>query len=406
MASFDYIMIDQKGKERKGSMEGDSIEKVTAVIKSEGFIPLSVKEQNMLTKDIHFHIGGAIKSRDLCIFCRQFGSVLTAGISVIRALQMIGKQTDNIILRDAIREVGTLVEKGETLTDSMRRYNKVFPPILINLVEAGEASGNLTIAFERMAAHFEKEAKLKSIVKQAMIYPIIVCIVAIATICVMMIVVVPNFIRMFSQLDSELPAITLIVVHISNFMVKKWWLLLIILFIVIAGFRVFKNSPSGEVLLSKLSLRLPLIGKLIIKTSSARLMRTLSTLITAGISLIDALEITAKTMDNVVVKNCLLNARDEISKGVPLSQPLEFSGIFPPMVYDMIRIGEETGSMEQMLDKAADYYDEEVEAATKALTTVIEPLVIVILALLVGAIIMAVMAPMLQLYGSIKKAAA
>lgn len=404
MASFDYVIIDPKGKEKKGSITGDNKEKVTATLKAEGFIPLSIKEQNLMTKDINFDILNGVKPRDLSIFCKQFNSILSAGVTVIHALQMLSEQTEKKVMKNAIREMQLLVEKGETLADSMGRQKKVVPPILVNMVEAGEASGNLEIAFDRMAVHFEKDAKLKSIVKQAMIYPIIICIVAILAICVMMVVVVPNFVSMFDDMDAKLPAITQLVVNISNFMVKRWWLLLLFLIIIIAGINVFKKSPNGNELLSKIGLKLPLFGKLIVKSSSARLMRTLSTLITAGIPLISALEITARTMDNVIVKKCLMNASEEVARGVPLSQPLEFSGIFPPMVYHMIRIGEETGNMEQMMDKAADYYDEDVEATTKALTTILEPIIIVILALLVGTIIMAIMSPMLSLYSSIEGA--
>lgn len=404
MASFEYVIIDQKGKEKKGSMEGTNIEKVTAALKAEGWIPLSVKEQNILNKDINLSIGSGIKPRDLSMFCRQFNSILAAGVTVISALQMLTVETDNKVLKGAIKAVQAAVEKGETLADSMRIQDKIMPPILVNMVEAGESSGSLEIAFERMAVHFEKEAKLKNLVRQAMVYPIVVCLVAIGAICVMMTVVVPNFISMFEDMDTELPAITQFVVGISNFMVSKWWVLLLIVGLTIAGIIAFKRSPMGSQFFGRLALSIPLFGTLTIKSSSARLMRTLSTLITAGIPLIDALEITAKIMDNVIVKQCLLNAKEEVARGVPLSQPLEYSGIFPPMVYHMTKIGEETGNLEGMLDKVADYYDEEVEVATKALTSVLEPLIIVLLAVVVGVIIMAIMSPMLSLYSSIENA--
>jgi type IV pilus assembly protein PilC len=363
-----------------------------------------VKEQNILNKDINLSIGSGIKPRDLSMFCRQFNSILAAGVTVISALQMLTVETDNKVLKGAIKAVQAAVEKGETLADSMRIQDKIMPPILVNMVEAGESSGSLEIAFERMAVHFEKEAKLKNLVRQAMIYPIVVCLVAVGAICVMMTVVVPNFISMFEDMDTELPAITQFVVGISNFMVSKWWVLLLIVGLTIAGIVAFKRSPMGSQFFGRLALSIPLFGNLTIKSSSARLMRTLSTLITAGIPLIDALEITAKIMDNVIVKQCLLNAKEEVARGVPLSQPLEYSGIFPPMVYHMTKIGEETGNLEGMLDKVADYYDEEVEVATKALTSVLEPLIIVLLAVVVGVIIMAIMSPMLSLYSSIENA--
>lgn len=402
MASYEYVIIDQKGKEKKGSMEGPTVEKVTQTLKAQGFITLSVKEQNILNKDINVSIGNGIKPRDLSIFCRQFKSILGAGVTVISALQMLSEQTENKIMRAAIKEVQASVEKGETLASSMRLKDKVFPPILVNMIEAGEASGSLEIAFERMATHFEKDAKLKSLVRQAMIYPLVICFVAVGVIIVMMTIVVPNFISMFDDLDTELPAITQFVVGISDFIIQKWWLMLMIFFASLIGIMAYKKSHSGSVFFGKLALKLPLFGKLTIKSSSARLTRTLSTLITAGIPLIDALDITAKTIDNVIVKECLNNTKEEVARGIPLSQPLEASGIFPPMVYHMTKIGEETGNIESMLDKVADYYDEEVEVATKALTTVLEPLIIVLLALIVGTIILAIMAPMMTLYSSIE----
>lgn len=404
MPSFEYVVIDQKGKEKKGSMEGLNEEKVTAVLKEEGLIPLSVKEQSLLKRDINFNIGNPIKPRDLSVFCRQFTSIVNAGVTVISALLMLSEQTEKKEMKNAIKEVQISVEKGETLANSMRAVSKVFPPILINMVEAGEASGSLEIAFERMGSHFEKDAKLKNLIKQAMIYPIVVCLVAIGAICIMMTVVVPNFIKMFDQIDTELPAITKIVIGISNFMVSKWWLLLLIVGLAITGITLFKRNDTGKIFFGNLALKLPLFGTLTIKASSARLMRTLSTLIAAGIPLIEAIDITARTMDNVIVKKCLMNAKEEVARGVPLSQPLERSGIFPPMVYHMTKIGEETGNIEAMLDKVADYYDEEVETATKALTSVLEPLIIVILAVVVGVVIMAIMSPMLNLYSGIENA--
>ncbi len=404
MASFEYVIIDQKGKEKKGSMEGTNIDKVTAALKAEGWIPLSVKEQNLLNRDINLNIGSGVKPRDLSVFCRQFNSILAAGVTVISALQMLTEETENKIMKNAIKEVQASVEKGETLADSMRIQDKIFPAILVNMVEAGESSGSLEISFERMAVHFEKDAKLKNLVRQAMIYPLVVCLVAIGAICIMMTVVVPNFISMFEDIGTELPAITQFVVGVSNFMLQKWWLIILVVASLVTGIIFIKKSPTGSEFLGHFALNLPLFGSLTIKSSSARLMRTLSTLITAGIPLIDALEITARTMDNVVVKKCLMNAREEVARGVPLSQPLEYSGIFPPMVFHMTKIGEETGNLEGMLDKVADYYDEEVEVATKALTAVLEPAIIIILALIVGVIIMSVLMPMLSLYNSLDNA--
>ena len=405
MANYDYTAVAANGKEKKGSMEAANADKVREALKAEGLVPITIKEQNILSKDINISIGASVKSRDLSVFCRQFGSIINAGVTVVEALQMLYEQTENKSMKNAIREVMRSVEKGESLAEGMRSQEKIFPQILVNMVEAGEASGKLEISFERMAVHFEKDAKLKALVKKAMIYPVVICVVAIGVIIIMMTFVIPNFMGMFEELDQELPGITLLVIGISNFMVAKWWLLLLIVAGLIAAVIYFKGTDAGRMFFGKLALKLPAFGNLTTKSSSARLTRTLSTLLTAGLPLIDAIDITARTIDNEIVKRSLMDAKDEVARGIPLSQPLEASGLFPPMVFHMMRIGEETGNIEGMLDKVADYYDEEVENATEALTAVMEPLIIVILAVVVGTIIMAIMSPMLGMYSAIENQA-
>lgn len=399
MPSYEYVVVDKNGKQRNGAMDAADPEKLKATLKADGLIPISVKEQSILNKDINFG-SKKVKPRDLSVFCRQFNSILSAGVTVISALQMLSEQTESKLLKEAVKGVQMDVEKGETLADAMRNQEEAFPSILINMVEAGEASGSLEIAFERMAVHFEKDARLKSMVKKAMVYPVVVLSVAIAVVIVMLLVVIPQFETMFSQLGSDLPGITKFVVSASEFLKIWWWLLIAIIAAIVVGIRVYKRTPNGEVLFSKMMLNLPLFGKLTIKSSSARLARTMSTLLAAGISLLDAVEITARTMTNAIVRKSLEEAREEVARGVPLSTPLAVSEVFPPMVNHMTRIGEETGNIEGMLEKIADYYDEEVEHATQALTAAMEPLIIVVLAVLVGFILFAIYTPMLSLYSA------
>lgn len=401
---FDYIAIDPKGKEKKGSMDGADEEKVRAALKEQGFIPLSITKQTILTKEISLGLGKAVKPRELAVFCRQFNSILAAGVTVISALHMLGEQTENKKLKNAIEEVRVGVEKGETLAEAMGEQPHIFPAILVNMVEAGEASGSLDVSFLRMALQFEKDAKLNAMVQKAMIYPIVVCVVAIVVVILMMAFVIPNYVAMFEDIGSELPWITVFVINVSNFVRSKWWLMLLVAAAAGTGFAFFRKTQGGKLFLGQLGLKLPLFGTLTVKTISAKLSRTLSTLLTSGLSLMSAVEIVAKITTNEVVKRCLFDAREEIGRGVPLSQPLEASGLFPPMVYHMTRIGEETGSMENMLDKIADYYEEEVETATAALTAALEPMVIVVLGVIVGTIVMAIMMPMLSLYGGIENA--
>ena len=398
MASFGYEAINAKGATVRGSVEADNIDKATAMLKSQELIPVSVKEQDALTKDMSFaFLSKKPDARAFSVFCRQFVSMAQAGVSLIDSLNMLSDQTENKVLRDAIRDVQTEVEKGESLTVAMRKQ-KIMPPLLCSMVEAGEASGSLDIAFDRMATHFEKDAKLKALIKKAAIYPIIVIIVAIAVVIVMLRMVIPTFADMFKDMDMDLPAITQGVIKLSDFIGEKWWLLIIIVVGLVVGIRAFKKSSYGEMVFAKAGLRMPLFGSLTVKNSSARLARTLSTLLAAGLPLVEATGITADTMDNKIIKDALIAAKDEIVQGTPLSVPLKQCGLFPPMVYQMTRIGEEAGDIEGLLEKLADYYEEEVEAATASLMAAMEPMIIIVLAGIVGTLIGAVLAPMAKMY--------
>lgn len=400
MATYEYVVVDKSGKQKKGNMEAQTPERVKEFLKNEGLIPISVKEQSFLNKDLN--IGSKkVKPRDLSVFCRQFNSILSAGVTIINALQMLSEQTENKVLRQAIKEVQIDVEKGESLTAAMAKQNETFPPLLIHMVEAGEASGSLEIAFERMAIQFEKQAKVNGMVKKALMYPIAVLVVAIVVVIVMLIVVFPQFEEMFADLGSDLPAITKIVTSMSQFVQDFWWLLLAIVVVAFLGIRTFAKTADGQILFSKLSLNMPMVSNLTIKSSSATLARTLSTLLAAGIPLVDAVNIVAKVISNAIVRNALENCEEEIKRGVPLSVPLQESGVFPPMVCHMTKIGEETGNVEDMLGKIADYYEEEVENATAALTSMLEPLMIVVLGVLVGFILLAIYMPILSMYSAV-----
>ncbi|WP_167954729.1 type II secretion system F family protein [Anaerosporobacter faecicola] len=401
MASFSYVVIDKKGKESKGAMEAINEEKVNRSLRAAGYIPISIVPQNVFTKDINVSIGNPIKARDLSAFCRQFCSILSAGVSITTSLHMLEEQTEKKVMKQAITSVRENVERGETLADAMRRQGKVFPPILINMVEAGETSGSLEGSLERSAIHFEKEAKLKALMKKAMIYPTVVACVAVLVIIIMLSYVIPKFLTMFSQMNVEMPLPTRMVIAMSEFMQHKWYVVILVVTVVILAIKGFQTLPNGERLFAHMALRIPLFGKLKKKNACARLARTLSTLTRSGISLIDAVEITARTMENVELKQILLNAKEEVARGIPLSLPLKESGIFPPMIYQMISIGEETGNLEDMLDCVADYFEEEVEMGTESLTTILEPLIIVFLALIVGFLVISIMLPMVTVYKGI-----
>lgn len=398
MAGFSYVAIDIQGKEKKGKMEAPDKDRVFHTLKAEGFYPISIKELGKLNREINIDITNSVKPRDLSVFTRQFVSILKAGVPIVSTLEMLVEQTENKKLREAIKKTQFMVEKGEHLADAMRNQGKIFPPILINMVEAGESSGSLEVALSRMSIHFEKESKIKALVKKALVYPVMLGIISIGVIVLMLAFVIPSFTGMFADMDMKMPAATMAIIHISDFIVTRWYIIVGILFAIIIGIIVFKNTNTGEHFFAKLGLRVPLFGKLIVKSASARFTRTLSTLLAAGIPLMDAVDITARTMDNILIKEMLINSNSEIARGIPLSMPLKASRIFPPMVYHMIKIGEETGNLENMLTTIADYYDEEVEVATQSLTAAIEPLIIIVLAVVVGGLVLAIIQPVFSMY--------
>lgn len=401
MPGFSYVAVDKRGKEKRGSLEAETRERALEQLKAEGLIPVSVREQGALNKEIDFSIGKKVKPRDLSVFCRQFVSITQAGVPMKEALQMLSEQTENKWLKRAISEVLLNVEKGNTLADSMRSQPDIFPPMLVNMVEAGEQSGSLEMAFSRMAVHFEKEAKLKATIKKATIYPIILVIAAIGVIAVMLLFVIPIFIDMFADLDIEMPALTMFVMNSSKWMTSHWYVLLAIIVGVVVAYKLIYKTTQGRLTIDRIKMKMPLFGKLTVKTACSQFARTMSTLLMSGISTIDALETTSKIVNNIHYTNAMLKAREEVMKGVPLSEPLEASGIFPPMVYHMTGIGEETGNVEEMLEKMADYYDEEVEMTTQSVLAAMEPIIILFMALIIGTLVIAVISPIASMYNGL-----
>ena len=401
MPGFSYVAVDKRGKEKRGSLEAETRERALEQLKAEGLIPVSVREQGALNKEIDFSIGKKVKPRDLSVFCRQFVSITQAGVPMKEALQMLSEQTENKWLKRAISEVLLNVEKGNTLADSMRSQPDIFPPMLVNMVEAGEQSGSLEMAFSRMAVHFEKEAKLKATIKKATIYPIILAIAAIGVIAVMLLFVIPIFIDMFADLDIEMPAITMFVMNSSKWMTSHWYVVLAIIVGVVVAYKLIYRTTQGRLTIDRIKMKMPLFGKLTVKTACSQFARTMSTLLMSGISTIDALETTSKIVNNIHYTNAMLKAREEVMKGVPLSEPLEASGIFPPMVYHMTGIGEETGNVEEMLEKMADYYDEEVEMTTQSVLAAMEPIIILFMALIIGTLVIAVISPIASMYSGL-----
>lgn len=398
MPEFTYLAQDANGKEKKGNIIADTKEIAIQNISAEGLIVLKLNESNVLTREIDITFGKVVKSRDLSVFCRQFNSMLGAGVTIRGALEMLSSQTENKYLAKAIRTVEADILKGENLADAMSKHKKIFPDIMINMVRAGEASGKLEIAFDRMANHFERATKTEGMVKKAAMYPIIVAIVSIIVVVFMLVKVIPSYVEMFDSMDMELPGITLAVIAMSNFIVNYWYILLAIIIAIVLLIHFYKKTDNGKLFFAKIALKLPLFGKLNNKTACSLFARTLSTLIYSGLPLVDALDITADTLQNEVYKRVVKQAVDDVAQGIPLSTTLKRSGVFPPMVDYMIGIGENTGELEEMLEKLADYYDEEVQMTTETVMAALEPMIVLIMAALVIVLIAAVMSPMISMY--------
>jgi len=398
MPVYSYVAINKQGKEKKGSFEADSIEDVRKMLRLEGSIPLQVYEQSAINKDLSFSLGKPVKIRELSVFCRQIGSLLSAGVVIIQALGMLSKNTENKRFAKVIKKVQQSVEKGETLADSMMEHKNIFTSFMIHMIKAGEASGNLDAAFVRLADHFDNEAATKSKVKKAMIYPIAILVVMVGVIFVMMLFVVPNFSEMFAGMGTDLPKITQMIINMSNYFTKRWYLIIGVVILIIVALQMFSKSETGKMIFGRLALTMPLFGKLTVKSSTARFARTISTLISTGVPMMEALDITSRTIDNTIIKKAILSVKDDVSKGSSLSAPIASVKVFPDLVSDMIAIGEETGDLDGMLVNLANYYDEEVKVATDSLLEIMQPLIIVVMAAIVGVFVAAMMSPIMKMY--------
>ena len=399
MAQFNYKAIDKNGKAKKGTVDASDREKAQEKLKSEG---LSVTELNDAGESRgSVTLKKKVKARDLSILCKQMVSILNAGVTVITALDMLAEQMDNKVLRNALVESKMHVEKGGSLSDSFRLNPDVFPPIMINMVAAGESSGSMETSFDRLSTHFEKDDALKGKIKGALTYPIMVLIVAVLVIIVVMIMVIPNFVGMFSDMGVQLPFMTRVMMAGSNFILHKWYILLVVIAAVVFGIKMFKATPAGELFFAKIAINMPIFKNLTIKSNAANFARTLSTLMAAGIPMLDAIEQVSKMMSNKIFRDGLMDAKTQVAKGLPLSKPLKDMDVFPTMLVQMVKIGEETGNIEDMMDKIAELYDREVDLASESLTQAMEPLTMVVMAGIVGCIVAAVYGPILSMYGEI-----
>ena len=399
---FAYVAYGPNGKQIRSTIEAASEEAAARTLKGKGYTIVSLEKAGALNKNISFSIGGKPTARDMSVFCRQFCAIVDAGVPVVQALGMLSEQTENKMLQGAIAGCKDSIEKGSSLADAMKNYPKVFTNLFVMLVEAGEASGSLTKSFDRMGSQYEKTHALKNMIKKVSIYPIVLLIVTFIVAIVMLVKVVPMFKDMLDQLGTELPGITKFMLALSDWMQKYWWVLILVIVAIIVVLRLLKSKEDTKRVLDSIRLKIPKFNTLAIKTAAASFARTLSTLLSSGIPMIEAIGITANTMDNICFKDALNEAKNSVSMGSNLSTPIKATKRFPPLVHHMISVGEDTGNIDGMLDRTADYYEEEVKEATEQVMALLEPLVIILLAGVVGSIVLSIIMPMASMMGGME----
>ncbi len=397
MPTYQYEAISASGKKVKKKIEANSPDAARNSLRSAGYTLLSLKELGALQKDIDLPFLGKPKAKDLALFCRQYVSVLRAGVPVSQALALVGQQTENKKLRKAVRDMQTDVEKGYSLAATVRKQSSIFGNMMANMVAAGEESGGLENAFNQMGDYYEKTRRTRAAVSKVMIYPIILLVVMVVVLIVMMVKIIPNFTKSFESMNVELPALTLAVVHFSEFCQKWWWLMILVAGGLVVLLSLYAKTNSGRHVFGWLARKLPVLGSLTVRSSCALLTRIMSQLLGAGVSLTDTLVLAGNNMKNVYFQEAVSTAHALVIEGRALSASLRSTEIFPPMVYNLVGVGEETGDLEGMLSKVADYYDEEVEEATQRLMALLEPLIILFMGVFVVILVLSIFLPMLQM---------
>lgn len=399
MPSFEWKGRDRNGNAQSGVLIGDSKEAVIAALRRQQIVVTTVKEKG---KEIALpKFGGGIKSKEIAVFTRQFSVMIDAGLPLVQCLDILGQQQENKGFQKIILQVRQDVEAGSSLAEAMRKHPQAFDDLYVNMVAAGEAGGILDTILQRLATYIEKAVKLKSQVRSALIYPVAVVTIAVVVVYVILWKVIPVFATLFEGLGGSLPWLTQIVVNISNFIGRFWWLIFALVFAAIFAIRQYYKTEAGRYQLDKLLLKSPVFGGLLRKIAVARFCRTLSTLLGSGVAILESLDITARTAGNAVIEEAILMVRKEVEEGKTLAEPLARTEQFPPMVTQMINVGEQTGAMDTMLSKIADFYEDEVDAAVAGMMSLIEPVIISFLGVVIGVIVVAMYLPMFTLISQI-----
>ncbi|MFQ5519792.1 MAG: type II secretion system F family protein [Candidatus Methylomirabilia bacterium] len=392
-----------QGRTAQGAMKGEieASDRPSAVsqLRQRQILVTSIREkaQRKAAAAISWGQGRKVSDRDLVIFTRQFSTMVDAGLPLIQCLTILAEQSDSPALRSVTSQVARDVEAGATLSDALRRHPKVFAELFTNLVEVGETGGVLDVVLQRLSTYIEKAASLKRKVKGAMVYPVTIMGVALLVVAFMLIFVIPIFAQMFSQLGATLPLPTRIVMGMSDFMTSFWWLVFAGLAAFVYGVRAYYKTEGGRFAIDRFLLKVPVLGALLKKVAVARFTRTLGTLISSGVPILEGLRITARTAGNAVLERAIDATRASVTAGRTLADPLKASGVFPPMVIQMINVGEQTGSLDTMMNKIADFYDDEVDTAVGTLMSLVEPIMIVFLGVAIGGLVIAMYLPIFQM---------
>jgi type IV pilus assembly protein PilC len=399
MPQFIYSARTLSGEIQSGEINLPTRDEVLTWLRRQRLIPMTVKSK---PKEINITIGSGVKTREIVVFTRQFATMINAGLPLVQSLTILAEQSENPKLRETINAVLHDVQSGQTLAEAMKRHPKIFTDLYVNMIAAGEAGGILDVIMGRLATFLEKNDALARKIKGAMTYPAVVVFVVIAATTILLWKVVPVFATIFESAGMSLPTPTLVVLSISEFLQSYiHWMFLGMIGLVFLVRQYYRTS-GGRLLIDRLLLRFPVLGLLLRKAAVSRFTRTLGTLVASGVSILEGLEITARTSGNRVVHDAIMRSRSSIAGGATISEPLKESGVFPPMVVQMINVGEQTGGLDEMLAKIADFYDDEVDAAVSALTSILEPVMIVVMGIVIGGMVIAMYLPMFDLIQTVQ----
>jgi type IV pilus assembly protein PilC len=403
MPHFKYVGRTLQGGRRTGTIVSESKRDAIMKLRQKGIKVIEINEvpQTILTKEITFR--KAVKLQDFVIYLRQFATLIKAGVSIVDSTRILASQTESKALKKALIDVEESLRAGNPLSAAAAKHPRVFPPMFVNMVKAGEAGGNMDETLERLADHFEKIHRTRQKIVSALAYPAAVAVIAAAVVIFLLVTVVPTFVAMFADFDAELPAITKFILHASEVMQAYWWLVVIVLIGIYALFSLMKKQKKTKYYLDYAAMRIPIFGKLVQKAALARMTRTLSSLFSSSVPILQALSIVENVVENEVIAKVMRQARDSLERGQSLAEPMRKHWAFPPLVAQMIAIGEETGALDAMLSKVADFYEAEVDAGVDRLKSLIEPIMIVLLAGVVGTIVTSIIVPMYDIFNRIQQ---